>query len=531
MATKLFSGVDASKNPFTASTVVANPFAAASTTESVVSGPTGYALVTSGPAVDPSEVENAAQSSVEVSIAWGTSVLHVAHLSPPRAFVVGDAEGCDFSLPEAKLGQASAALVVVENGQAFAVLLAGAKGHMEIPGVGRLTLDEARERGQAWGGAGGAVRVALPAGSRVRQEVGDLVLLVGSGAAGKRSRRALFGAASATALLFAGLSMVGHLSVLGGLAFMHPTLDNGDDDESRREQQLMMQQFLKAAAEHEQEQKPEETTTPDTGAGQGSGAMAKDASGVMGSTTTRDTGKRFAIQTRSESAPREIGREQMRQEAANFGMIGLLQAQTGGERGPTAPWGAELSNGPDALTANGNLWGAEIGDSAGSNGLGLTGIGLGGGGQYEGLGTGKINTIFGGSGNCKDGPCNGVGNSSGRPLGVHQATSISVRTSTPSVSGRLAPEIIQRIVRQNFGRFRLCYENGLRSNPNLQGRVAVRFVIDRSGAVSSTSNGGSDLPDSSVVSCVVRSFSGLSFPQPENGIVSVTYPISFSPGT
>ncbi len=51
-------------------------------------------------------------------------------------------------------------------------------------------------------------------------------------------------------------------------------------------------------------------------------------------------------------------------------------------------------------------------------------------------------------------------------------------------SGRLPPEVIQRIVRQNFGRFRLCYENGLRNNPNLQGRVSVRFVIGRDGAVS-----------------------------------------------
>ena len=37
------------------------------------------------------------------------------------------------------------------------------------------------------------------------------------------------------------------------------------------------------------------------------------------------------------------------------------------------------------------------------------------------------------------------------------------------VNGRLPPEVIQRIVRQNFGRFRLCYENGLRNNPNLAG--------------------------------------------------------------
>jgi hypothetical protein len=98
------------------------------------------------------------------------------------------------------------------------------------------------------------------------------------------------------------------------------------------------------------------------------------------------------------------------------------------------------------------------------------------------------------------------------------------------LSGRLPPEVIQRIVRQNYGRFRMCYERGLQRNPNLEGRVSVRFVIDRSGKVSHASNGGSDLPDSGVVSCVVRSYYGLSFPQPEGGIVTVTYPIIFQPG-
>lgn len=107
----------------------------------------------------------------------------------------------------------------------------------------------------------------------------------------------------------------------------------------------------------------------------------------------------------------------------------------------------------------------------------------------------------------------------------------AIRQGAPSVSGKLAPEVIQRIVRQNFGRFRLCYENGLRNNPTLQGRVVVKFVIGADGAVSSTSDGGSDLPDKAVVQCVLRSFGGLSFPAPEGGMVTVTFPISFTPGT
>jgi hypothetical protein len=99
-----------------------------------------------------------------------------------------------------------------------------------------------------------------------------------------------------------------------------------------------------------------------------------------------------------------------------------------------------------------------------------------------------------------------------------------------TVSGRLPPEVIQRIVRQNFGRFRLCYEEGLRKSPSLEGRVSVRFVIGSDGNVASTANGGSDLPDPAVVSCVQRSMADLSFPQPEGGIVTVVFPMLFSPG-
>src|SRR5262249_42246624 len=105
-----------------------------------------------------------------------------------------------------------------------------------------------------------------------------------------------------------------------------------------------------------------------------------------------------------------------------------------------------------------------------------------------------------------------------------------VASGSTTVAGRLPPEVIQRIVRQNTGRFRLCYQKGLENNPNLQGRVTVRFVIAADGSVSSASNGGSDLPDATVISCIVRAFNGLSFPQPEGGIVTVSYPLMFSPG-
>jgi|HubBroStandDraft_6_1064221.scaffolds.fasta_scaffold142395_2 hypothetical protein len=98
------------------------------------------------------------------------------------------------------------------------------------------------------------------------------------------------------------------------------------------------------------------------------------------------------------------------------------------------------------------------------------------------------------------------------------------------VSGRLPPEVIQRIVRQNFGRFRQCYEKGLARVPHLEGKVSVRFVIAKDGSVGSVSDAGSDLPDPTTKKCILAAFSGLSFPEPEGGIVTVVYPLVFNPG-
>lgn len=95
--------------------------------------------------------------------------------------------------------------------------------------------------------------------------------------------------------------------------------------------------------------------------------------------------------------------------------------------------------------------------------------------------------------------------------------------------GRLDPAVIQRVVRANFGAFRACYERGLTKNPELAGRVQVRFVIERDGSVSHAADDGSTMPDRAVTECVVRAYSKLSYPRPKGGIVTVVYPIVFRP--
>lgn len=160
----------------------------------------------------------------------------------------------------------------------------------------------------------------------------------------------------------------------------------------------------------------------------------------------------------------------------------------------------------------------DIGDSFGVGGLGDAGVGVGGG-RGEGIGLGNIGAIGGG------GPHPTITSTS-----TSTVKSPKLHQDATTVNGRLPPEVIQRIVRQNFGRFRLCYEQGLAKDPTLAGQVKVKFVVGRDGSVSSVSDAGSTLPDSTVVACVVRGFGNLSFPQPEGGIVVVTYPITFTPG-
>jgi Ca-activated chloride channel family protein len=123
----------------------------------------------------------------------------------------------------------------------------------------------------------------------------------------------------------------------------------------------------------------------------------------------------------------------------------------------------------------------------------------------------------------------GYGSGYGRLGRSHRARPPRVRMGATHISGRLPPEVIQRIVRQNFGRFRGCYQQGLLRDAKLEGRVVVRFVIGRDGRVSKVKVTGGDLADEGVRSCVTRAFYALSFPQPEGGVVTVTYPIVFRP--
>jgi hypothetical protein len=115
--------------------------------------------------------------------------------------------------------------------------------------------------------------------------------------------------------------------------------------------------------------------------------------------------------------------------------------------------------------------------------------------------------------------------------GSHRTVRPQIRMPRATVSGGLPPEVVQRIVRQQFGRFRLCYEQASRVEPGIAGSIAVRFVIAVDGSVGTVVATPGTLKHAGLQGCVQRIFHVLSFPRPEGGgLVTVSMPLQFSEG-
>jgi len=78
-----------------------------------------------------------------------------------------------------------------------------------------------------------------------------------------------------------------------------------------------------------------------------------------------------------------------------------------------------------------------------------------------------------------------------------------VPTGVQTLPGRDI-QAVNSVVAQNLRMIINCYENGLKRNPDLQGRVEVEFVVRTNGRVTDVSIVSSTLRDSRVERCIVR---------------------------
>lgn len=147
-------------------------------------------------------------------------------------------------------------------------------------------------------------------------------------------------------------------------------------------------------------------------------------------------------------------------------------------------------------------------------GKGITSAPLGAGHNIQGAG--GYGTKGKGGGQAGYGTLSLVGSAGAQPIPLGQEA---------TVASGLDRDQIAAVIAKNMGQVRFCYEQGLQSEPNIQGRVSVDFTINGQGLVKSANVGSTTLNAKSVEDCMVLRLKSWKFPLPQGGVdVKVSYP-------
>ena len=156
---------------------------------------------------------------------------------------------------------------------------------------------------------------------------------------------------------------------------------------------------------------------------------------------------------------------------------------------------------------------------------GTSTVGGGGSASKEGssykLGGVATKGKAGGSGSFKDGTSL-IGTS------VGTGNVVAMIDEETVIEGGLDRDAIAEVIRRNLGQIRYCYERQLSSNPDLYGKVMVKFTIGAAGQVGDPRVDNTTLKSSMVEGCILRRMASWKFPEPKGGtLVHVSYPFLF----
>lgn len=109
-----------------------------------------------------------------------------------------------------------------------------------------------------------------------------------------------------------------------------------------------------------------------------------------------------------------------------------------------------------------------------------------------------------------------------------EVAELDLGTGDALILGGLDKATIEKVIKDHIKQIRYCYEKELARNPRLAGKIIIKFLIDKDGAVSSSSIKESTMGSSEVEQCVSTRISQLKFPEPKGGTtVTVSYPFFF----
>jgi hypothetical protein len=128
----------------------------------------------------------------------------------------------------------------------------------------------------------------------------------------------------------------------------------------------------------------------------------------------------------------------------------------------------------------------------------------------------------------KGGGATGVREGTGLSGGTVGTGDVAMVDEETVIEGGLDRDVIADVIKRNLGQIRYCYERQLSSNPELYGKLLVKFTIDAGGGVLEPKIDTSTMKSSLVEGCVLRRLAGWKFPLPKGGTqVRVSYPFLF----
>ncbi|KHD87837.1 MAG: hypothetical protein OM95_12590 [Bdellovibrio sp. ArHS] len=140
----------------------------------------------------------------------------------------------------------------------------------------------------------------------------------------------------------------------------------------------------------------------------------------------------------------------------------------------------------------------------------------------EGTGTGVVISTAGKGGGRN---ASGMG---GLAAGGTGSAGVGLIEEEGEITGGLDREVIAQYIKSKLGQILYCYERQLSANPDLFGKVAVKFTIGPSGAVEQQLIGDTTLKNATVEGCILNRVAAWKFPNPQGGTrVLVTYPFLF----
>lgn len=270
-------------------------------------------------------------------------------------------------------------------------------------------------------------------------------------------------------------------------------------------------------AEVERRMPPEQPKAQAAGAGEGEGT-AEEAG-------TEEVAETKATQRPQRSAGNaESAEEQYRKKLAKVRNTTILRHLGAYGSGPDAIQGAGVEHGSAAarLTSAWDTRGVEVaGAGAPPSGFraGPPGGGSGQGTTYEKLGRDEM----------------GPTRPAAQVAGGAREEEIKVRIREGTLGdqtgiGRIDKAAVESVFRRRMSAIRVCYERSLKVNPDVQGKVTIRFTIGRAGTITDIQVTENTTGDPSIGTCIAQKVRTWRFSPPDEGEVTFSYPFLLQKG-